>query len=154
MKKKTTCVFLFQKYSKFWSILPGHFIKHKPLISDEWIQALPEQTRKPNSGFFFRLPKPIPNFKPRLSFDGRASPNDIDRISPNMGKTLALVPIGHEPVTVFPPFSVHRRITILISCNVMLLPNECPGLCQNRPGHSLGKNIKLHEMKMELLGEY
>ena len=26
------------------------------------------------------------------------------------------------------------------------LPNECPDLCQHRPGHSLGKNIKLHEM--------
>ena len=28
-------------------------------------------------------------------------------------------------------------------------PNECPGLCRHRPGHSLGKNIKLHEMKNE-----
>ena len=26
-------------------------------------------------------------------------------------------------------------------------PNECPGLCQYRPGHSLGKNIKWHKMK-------
>ena len=31
--------------------------------------------------------------------------------------------------------------------NLPFLPNECPGLCQQRPGHSLGKNIKLHEMK-------
>ena len=30
-----------------------------------------------------------------------------------------------------------------IWCNFMFLPNECP----DRPGHSLGKNIKLHEMK-------
>ena len=30
-----------------------------------------------------------------------------------------------------------------------VLPNECPGLCQHRPGHSLGKNIKLHKMKNE-----
>ena len=29
------------------------------------------------------------------------------------------------------------------------LPNECPGLCQHKPGYSLGKNIKLHEMKNE-----
>ena len=29
----------------------------------------------------------------------------------------------------------------------MILPNECPGLCRHRPGHSLGKKIKLHEMK-------
>ena len=26
-------------------------------------------------------------------------------------------------------------------------PNECPGLCQHRPGHSLGENSKLHKMK-------
>ena len=31
----------------------------------------------------------------------------------------------------------------------MFLPIECPGLCQHRPGHSLGKNLKLHEMKNE-----
>ena len=29
----------------------------------------------------------------------------------------------------------------------MFLPNECPGLCWHWPGHSLGKIIKLHEMK-------
>ena len=34
--KKSICVFVFQKYDKFWCILPGHFIKHKPLISEEW----------------------------------------------------------------------------------------------------------------------
>ena len=26
----------FIKYGKFWSVLPGHFIKHKRLISEEW----------------------------------------------------------------------------------------------------------------------
>ena len=25
--------------------------------------------------------------------------------------------------------------------------NECPGLCQHRPGHPLGEKIKQHEMK-------
>ena len=34
--EKTACVFIFQKYGKFWSILLEHFIKHKPLISEEW----------------------------------------------------------------------------------------------------------------------
>ena len=33
--KKTAWVFVFQKYSKFWSVLLGHFIKHKLLISEE-----------------------------------------------------------------------------------------------------------------------
>ena len=26
-------------------------------------------------------------------------------------------------------------------------PNECPGLCQRRQGHSLGRKLKLHGMK-------
>ena len=30
-----------------------------------------------------------------------------------------------------------------------ILPNECPGLYRHRPGHSLGKNVKLHKMKNE-----
>ena len=34
-KQKTTRVFVFQKYGKFCSILMEHFIKHKPLISEE-----------------------------------------------------------------------------------------------------------------------
>ena len=29
----------------------------------------------------------------------------------------------------------------------MFLPNECPGLCRHRSGHSLGEKIKLHEIK-------
>ena len=28
-------------------------------------------------------------------------------------------------------------------------PNECLGLCQHRPGHSLGKKIKYHDLKNE-----
>ena len=70
----------------------------------------PSSSQKPeNQNLDFRLPEPITNY-PGLSFDGGASPNDIDRMSPDMGEALALVPIGHEPVAVFPPFSVHRRV--------------------------------------------
>ena len=32
---------------------------------------------------------------------------------------------------------------------VYFFPNKCPGLCEHRPGHSLGKKIKLHGMKNE-----
>ena len=35
--EKNTWVFIFQKYGKFWSVLLEHFIKHKPLISEEWL---------------------------------------------------------------------------------------------------------------------
>ena len=70
----------------------------------------PSSSQKPEiQNLDFRLPEPITNY-PGLSFDGGASPNDIDRMSPDMGEALALVPIGHEPVAVFPPFSVHRRV--------------------------------------------
>ena len=41
----------------------------------------------------------------------------------------------------------HVIFFIFISCNFIFLPYKCPGLCRHRPGHSLGKNIKLHEMK-------
>ena len=34
---KTTRVFIFQKYGKFWSVSLGHFINHKPLISEECV---------------------------------------------------------------------------------------------------------------------
>ena len=33
--KKTTWVFIYQKYAKFWSVLLELFVKHKPLISEE-----------------------------------------------------------------------------------------------------------------------
>ena len=36
--------------------------------------------------------------------------------------------------------------SFFISCNFIFLPIECPGLCRHRPGHSQGKNVKLHEM--------
>ena len=34
-------VFIFQKYGKFWSISLEHFIKHKPLIPEEWAWVFP-----------------------------------------------------------------------------------------------------------------
>ena len=33
---KDTWIFVCQKYGKFLNILISHFIKHKPLISEEW----------------------------------------------------------------------------------------------------------------------
>ena len=45
-----------------------------------------------------------------MFFDGGASPNDIDKMSPDMGEALALVPISHEPVAVFPLFSIHQGV--------------------------------------------
>ena len=29
--------YTYRKYGKFWSVSPGHFIKHKPLISEDWV---------------------------------------------------------------------------------------------------------------------
>ena len=40
----------------------------------------------------------------------------------------------------------HVVFSFFISYNSMFLPYECPDLV---PGHLLGKNIKLHEMKNE-----
>ena len=41
----------------------------------------------------------------------------------------------------------HSFFLFFILCNFIFSPNECPG--RVRPGHSLGKDIKLHEMKNE-----
>ena len=38
--EKNTLVFVLQKYGKFCIISLGHFIKHKPLISEEWCHYL------------------------------------------------------------------------------------------------------------------
>ena len=38
--------YISMKYGKFWSLLPGHFIKHKHLISEEWIILLKFQPPK------------------------------------------------------------------------------------------------------------
>ena len=37
--KKTTWVFLYIKYSKFWSVSLEHFVERKPLIYEEWITS-------------------------------------------------------------------------------------------------------------------
>ena len=34
--KKTTCVFIYIKYSKFWSVSLEHFVERKPVIYEEW----------------------------------------------------------------------------------------------------------------------
>ena len=44
---------------------------------------------------------------------------------------------------------IHVVFLFFILRNFIFLYNECPGLCEHRPGHSLGKNIKLQEMKNE-----
>ena len=36
-QKKTSWVFLYIKYSKFWSVLLEHCIERKPLIYEEWV---------------------------------------------------------------------------------------------------------------------
>ena len=41
-EKKTTWVFLYIKYSKFWSVSLERFIERKPLIYEEWISDVNE----------------------------------------------------------------------------------------------------------------
>ena len=51
----------------------------------------------------------------------------------------------------FATFYIYENLRLLfpffISCNFIFVPNECPGLCRQRPGHSLEKKIRLDEMK-------
>ena len=42
--KKQILVFVYMNYGKFWSVSQGHFIKHKPLFSEEWAFLLKKIT--------------------------------------------------------------------------------------------------------------
>ena len=46
--KKSIWVFLFQKYGKFWSFPQDNFIKHNPLISEEWVPSVAWKAKKHN----------------------------------------------------------------------------------------------------------
>ena len=53
--KKTTWVFLYIKYSKFWSISLENFVERKPLISEEWVQDVGKNSRDIWSSCFLGL---------------------------------------------------------------------------------------------------
>ena len=57
----------------------------------------------------------------------------LDEMTRQNASKFAIFYIYENPKLLFPFFN---------SCYVIFLPNECPGLCQHRPGHSLGKKIK------------
>ena len=46
-------------------------------------------------------------------------------------------------------WNMKTHVFIFYFCYFIFFPNECPGLCRHRPGHSLGKKLKLHELKNE-----
>ena len=48
-------IFVFQKYDKYWGILLGHFIKHKPLISVEWVFTFLGNHASFNSNHFYKI---------------------------------------------------------------------------------------------------
>ena len=64
----------------------------------------------------------------------------LDEMTLQNPSKFAIFYIYENPKLLFPFF---------ISCYFTFSPNECPGLCRHGPGHSLGKNIKLQEMKNE-----
>ena len=51
-------------------------------------------------------------------------------------------------------YYIHENPKLLfsfsISCYFIFFPNECSGLCQHRPGHSLGENKVAQNEKMKL----
>ena len=52
---KTRWVFVSQKYGKFWSVLLGHFIKHKPPISEEWLHIMSCQNSMENGILLIKI---------------------------------------------------------------------------------------------------
>ena len=57
----------------------------------------------------------------------------LDEMTQRNASKFAIFYTNENPKLVFPFF---------ISCYFIFSPNECPGLCRHRLGHSLGKNIK------------
>ena len=57
----------------------------------------------------------------------------LDEMTRQNASKFAIFYIYENPKLPFPFF---------ISCYFICLPNECPGLCRHRPGHSLVKKIK------------
>ena len=62
----------------------------------------------------------------------------LDEMTRWNASKFAIFYIYENPKLLFPFF---------ISCNFTFIPNECHGLCCHRPWNSLGKEVKLHEMK-------
>ena len=46
----------------------------------------------------------------------------------------------------------HSFLSFFILCYFIFFPNECPGLCQYRPGHSLGEKNKVARNEKKLHG--
>ena len=65
---------------------------------------------------------------------------ELDEMFQQNASKFAII-LGYENPCRFFHFSFHAIL--------FYFHNECPGLCRHRPGHSLGKNLKLHEMKNE-----
>ena len=65
-------------------------------------------------------------------------------------RRLCLMKCSNETLQNLPYFlNMKIRIEFSFSDTLFFFPNECPGLCRHRPGHSLGKNIRLYKMKNE-----
>ena len=62
--KKPTWVFLYKKYSKFWSVSLEHFIERKPLIYEE------QCTTEAGKYRIYRIPK--------LRYSNRTEPNNTE----------------------------------------------------------------------------
>ena len=61
-EKKTTRVFLCQKYGKFWSILLEPFIKHKPSNCEECFFTFEDQLVPPIGQFFGQSTNSVTHF--------------------------------------------------------------------------------------------
>ena len=60
-RKKQLWVFKYIKYAKFWSVSLEHFIKHKPLISEEWCiyTSVSNVPKKDTKNEIIVEPKPV-----------------------------------------------------------------------------------------------
>ena len=145
--KKTMWVFIFQKYGKFWSVSLEYFIKHKPLISEEWCKYIFSIQNLIRNVSILHPQKYLVEFccvhhQLQCYEFGLFS---LLKLHSSEIRGLCLMKWPSERLQNLPYFwntKTHVVFSFFISCYFIFPPNECPGLCWHRPGHSLGEKIK------------
>ena len=71
-----------------------------------------------------------------------------------INKRFALNEMFQRNASKFAIFYMYKKTHVVFFfvfhfVQLYILPYECHGLCRHRRGHSLGKNVKLHEIKNE-----
>ena len=148
--EKNSLGFLIQKYGKFWNVLLEHFIKHKPLISEEcssmyfsseyWQYILHTKSIKSHTLTFTKI-----------VYETIANNADIfSYFAPHILKNIA--PLCKWGIYFFP--HVLKNIASLCKwrrvCKVLLLARQCDRFCTQQSFNYLSNKCQTTLPTLEL----